>query len=313
MEGRRIVVSGGAGFIGSNLAQELAKENEVIILDDFSSGKAENISELSKMPKVRVVKGTILDFPLLPQLFDGVDYVFHLAAESNVIESVENPLKTNEVNITGTLNVLLAARDRRVKKVVYASSSAIYGDAPLPHVETMIPNLTSPYALTKIASECYCQIFTQIYGLPTVSLRYFNVYGPRQDSNSDYAAVIPKFIHRILANQPPVIYGDGEQTRDFIFVADVAKATILAAERDVKGEAINIACGKNISVNGLADKLIMALGKSLKPLYADPQPGDIKYSVADISKSQNLLDFAPEWSLEEGLPRTIAYFEKFLT
>ena len=200
-----------------------------------------------------------------------------------------------------------------MKKVVYSSSSAIYGDAPIPNVETMTPNPTSPYALTKLTGEYYCQLFSEIYSLPTISLRYFNVYGPRQDTNSDYAAVIPKFIHRILTSQPPIICGDGEQTRDFIFVEDVIKVTILAAEQHVQGEAINIACGMNTSVNRLAERLITMLGKSLKPLYTDPQPGDIKYSVADISKSKNLLDFAPEWRLEEGLSRTIGYFEKFLS
>ena len=313
MEGKQVVITGGAGFIGSHLAQELAKENEVIILDDFSSGKAENISEFSEMPNVKVVKGTILNLPLLHQLFDGIDYVFHLAADPSVVGSIANPAKTNEVNVTGTLNVLLVAKDRKVKKVIYASSSAIYGDAPIPNVEAMILKPTSPYALTKLTGEYYCQLFSQIYGLPAVSLRYFNVYGPRQDANSDYAAVIPKFIHRILANQAPVIYGDGQQTRDFIFVEDVARATISAAEADVQEGAINIACGQNTSINQLADKLIIALGKNLKPLYTDPQPGDIKYSVADISKAEHLLGFKPQCSLEEGLPQTIAYFEKLLT
>jgi len=310
MRGKKVIVTGGAGFIGSHLAQELARENEVTILDDFSSGKAENISEFCDMPNVRVVEGSILNLPLLHQLFDGVDYVFHLAADPNVAQSIQKPLKTNEVNITGTLNVLLAARDREVKKVVYASSSAIYGDAPTPNVETMFANPTSPYALTKLVGEHYCRVFTRIYNLPTVSLRYFNVYGPRQDSNSDYAAVIPKFIHRILTNEPPIIYGDGEQTRDFIFVADVVRANILAAEQDVAGEAINIGCGQSASINQLADKLIMVLGKKLKPVYTEPQPGDIKYSAADVSRSSKLLGFKPEYSLQKGLPGTIAYFER---
>jgi len=337
MRGKRVIVTGGAGFIGSHLAQELARENEVIILDDLSTGKKENIRALinpsshsdssrdsspithhplrlptnstnSITPQtggVQFIQGSIIDLPLLHQLFDGVDCVFHLAAHPNVVESIQEPLKTNEVNITGTLNVLLAARDRKVKKVVYASSSAIYGDAPTPNVETMLANLTSPYALTKLVGEYYCHVFTQIYDLPTVSLRYFNVYGPRQDSNSDYAAVIPKFIDRILTNQPPIIYGDGEQTRDFIFVEDVVKANILAAEQDVAGEAINIACGQNTSINQLADKLIAMLGKKLKPVYTEPQPGDIKYSVADVSKSEKLLGFKPEYTLEKGLPETI--------
>jgi UDP-glucose 4-epimerase len=309
-QNKKVVITGGAGFIGSHLAQELAKENEVIILDDFSSGKAKNISGLRGIPNVKVVKETILNLPVLHQLFNSIDYVFHLAADPSVVGSIEEPLRTNEVNVTGTLNVLLAARDRKVKKVIYASSSAVYADAPVPNAETMIPNPTSPYALTKLVGEHYCRIFTQIYGLPTLSLRYFNVYGPRQDTSSDYAAVIPRFIHRILTNQPPIVYGDGEQTRDFIFVGDVVEASILAAEQDVVGEVINIACGMSTSISHLADKLITMLGKNLKPSYIDPQPGDIKYSVAEVSKGQGLLGFKPQYSLEEGLSRTIAFFKK---
>ena len=281
--------------------------------DDFSTGKTQNISEISPMPNVKVVRDSVLDLDLLHELFDGVDYVFHLAADPNVIESVENPLKTNEVNITGTLNVLIAARDRKVKKVVFASSSAIYGDAPVPNVETMTPNPTSPYALSKLTGEYYCQLFARIYDLSTVSLRYFNVYGPRQDANSDYAAVIPKFIHRLLRNQPPVIYGDGEQARDFVFIEDVVQGTILAAERELQGQVINIGFGESLSVNQLADKLITIAGKHVKPIRVEPQPGDVKHSFGDISKARSLLSFKPAISLEDGLAKTMAYFEKIST
>jgi len=306
---RRLVVTGGAGFIGSHLAQRLAEDNEVIILDDFSTGKPQNILEISQLPNVRVVRGSLLDLALLHEAFESVDYVFHLAADPNVVESVENPLRTNEVNITGTLNTLVAARDTKVKKVVYASSSAVYGNASGPNTETMRPDLSSPYALTKLTGEYYCQVFSKIYGLSTVSLRYFNVYGPRQDANSDYAAVIPKFIHRLLKNQPPIIYGDGEQTRDFIFVADVVQGTILAAEQDLQGQAVNIASGESLSINQLADKLIVTMGRNVKPVYAEPQPGDVKQSLADISKARSLISFKPAYSLECGLAETIAYFE----
>lgn len=311
--GKKVMVTGGAGFVGSHLVQELARANEVIILDDFSTGKDENISEVLQAPNVKIVKGSILNSALVYELMNGIDYVFHLAADPNVVDSVENPLKTNEVNITGTLNILLAARDRQVKKVVYASSSAVYGDAPSPNVETMAPNPTSPYALSKLAGEYYCQLFSNIYGLPTVSLRYFNIYGPRQDADSDYAGVIPKFIYRLLRNQPPIVYGDGEQTRDFIFVGDVVRATILSAKRGPQGEVINIGSNKNLSVNQLANKLIKLTGNNLKPTYAEPQPGDVRHSLADISKAQRLLDFRANFSLEDGLAKTIAYFEKVTT
>jgi UDP-glucose 4-epimerase len=309
LNGERVVVTGGAGFIGSNLAEELAEGNEVIILDDFSTGKAENISNLSEMPNVKIIEGSVTDLPLLCQLFTDIDYVFHLAADASVQGSVENPLRTNGVNITGTLNVLLAARDRRVRKVVFASSSAIYGDVPIPNVETMPCNPVSPYAVSKLVGEHYAKVFDNVYGLPTVSLRYFNVYGSKQDAQSEYAAVIPKFITRILAKAPPIIYGDGEQTRDFVFVSDAVKATITAAEEDVRGEVINIACGESISINGLAEKLIAVLGRNLTPIYAEPQPGDVKHTVADISKLKGLLNFEPESGLDEGLARTISYFE----
>jgi len=310
VRGKRVIVTGGAGFIGSHVGQELADDNEVIILDDFSTGKAQNILEISCLPNVKVVRGSILDLDLLHELLDGIDYVFHLAADPNVIESMENPLKTNEVNITGTLNVLIAARNKRVNKVVFASSSAIYGDAPVPHAETVNGSLSSPYALSKLGGEYYCQLFTKLYGLPTVCLRYFNVYGPRQDADSDYAAVIPKFIHRLLRNQSPVVYGDGEQTRDFIFIEDVVQGTILAAERDIQGQVVNIGSGKSFSVNELADKLIAITGRHVNPVHVEPQPGDVKHSFGNISKARSLFGFKPAISLEDGLARTIAYFEK---
>ena len=230
MKDKRVAVTGGAGFIGSNLAEELATSNSVIIIDDLSTGNKENIASLLQKDNVRFIRGSILDLKLLQESFRGIDFVFHQAALPSVPRSIEDPLVTNEVNITGTLNVLLAARDNKAKKVVYASSSSVYGDTPtLPKSEDMPTNPQSPYALTKLVGEYYCRIFHQIYKLPTICLRYFNVFGPRQDPASQYAAVIPRFVAKVLRGQPPIIYGDGNQTRDFTYIKDVTQANVVAA------------------------------------------------------------------------------------
>ena len=273
-------------------------------------GKRENIASLGE-DNVEVVEGSITDLVLLEKLFEGVDYVFHQAADPNVQGSIEDPMRTNEVNIKGTLNVLIAARDNNVKKVVYAASSAVYGDTTvLPNVEAMKPEPTSPYAVTKLVGEYYCRLFYEIYDLPTTSLRYFNVYGPRQDQNSDYAAVIPKFISRLLKNEAPIIYGDGEQTRDFIFVQDVVRANILAAEKErANGEIINIGSGERISINELAEKMTGIFGKNLGPIHVEPLPSDVRHSLADITKAKVLLGFETKYSLDEGLLETVRYFK----
>lgn len=249
------------------------------------------------------IQGSITDLPLLQKLFHSVDYVFHLAAIPSVPRSIDNPLASHEANLTGTLNVLLTSRDRGVKKVVYASSCAVYGDTPLlPHREDTLPNPQSPYAVTKLAGEYYCQIFHQVYNLPTVCLRYFNIYGPRQDSDSHYAAVIPRFISRIFQGEPPIIFGDGEQTRDFTFVKDAVEATILAAESDAIG-IYNIGSGRKISINELAKIIIRTSGsKEIKPIHQAPRPGDIKHSQADISKLK-AFGYEPEYNLENGLKK----------
>ena len=312
MKAKRTVVTGGAGFIGSHIAEELAKENEVVIIDDFSTGKRGNIMSPGEGEgDVEVVEGSITDLALLERLFEGVDYVFHQAADPNVQGSIDDPLKTNEVNIKGTLNVLAAARANNVKKVVYAASSAVYGDTTvIPNVETLKPEPTSPYAITKLVGEYYCNIFYDVYGLPTTSLRYFNVYGPRQDPKSDYAAVIPRFISRILRNEPPMIYGDGEQTRDFIFVEDVVGANILAAEKKrANGEIINIGSAKRISINELAEKIMGQFEKNSRPIHIEPLPGDVRHSVADVEKAKELLGFVARYSLDVGLSKTINYFK----
>ena len=302
---KKVVVTGGAGFIGSHLSEELVRQGyQVIILDDLSTGKIKNIELLLKKESVEFIQGNITDPPLLQQLFQGVDYIFHQAAIPSVPRSIENPQISHEANVTGTINVLLAARDNGIKKVIYASSSSIYGDTPtLPKREDMLPNPQSPYAVSKLAGEYYCQVFHQVYGLPTVCLRYFNVYGPRQDPDSQYAAVIPKFIKRVSGREAPIIFGDGEQTRDFTFVKDVIKANIIGAESDVSG-VFNIGTGESISINRLAELIIRLVGNSVEPIHEEPRSGDVRHSLADISKAR-AIGYEPKYSLEDGLREII--------
>jgi UDP-glucose 4-epimerase len=305
MKDKNILISGGAGFIGSNLAEKLAQDNTVVIVDDFSTGNRRNLSGLGKMPNVTCVESSILNLDVLTDVCKGVDFVFHEAAIPSVPRSIANPLASNQANITGTLNMLLAARDNRVKKVVFASSSSVYGDTPvLPKVETMGPNPMSPYALTKLAGEHYCHLFSQLYGLPTIALRYFNVYGPRQDPASQYSAVISKFIAMVDRGEAPTIFGDGTQKRDFTYVSDVVQANILAAESDATGVA-NVGTGITTSVNEVAQLIIKSIGSgSLSPLHLPPRKGDVKDSLADISKAR-AFGYSPRFSLAEGLAETI--------
>ncbi len=302
---KKVIVTGGAGFIGSHLAEELQNRgHHVIVLDDLSTGKRATIDRVLKKNSVEFVEGSVTDLPLLQKLFGDIDYVFHQAALARVPFSIENPLSANEVNITGTLNVLLAARDNKVKKVVFASSSSIYGDTDvLPQHEAMFPNPLSPYALTKLAGEYYCSIFRDIFKLDTICLRYFNVYGPGQDPHSQYAMVIPAFISRVLSGAAPVVFGDGEQSRDFTFIQDVVNANIRAAESDATG-VFNIGSGRNITINQLAELIIKFLQKDLGPAYDKPRPGDAKHTLADVSKAE-IFSYKPEWSLEDGLKEII--------
>ena len=310
MKGKRVVVTGGAGFIGSNLARELAKNNTVIVIDDLSTGHLKNIKDLIDNKKIEFIKGSITDLELLQKTFKNVDYVFHQAAIPSVPRSIKDPIKTNYVNINGTLNVLIAAKDNNVKKVVYASSSSAYGDTPtLPKKEDMKPCPLSPYAVSKLTGEYYCQVFTEVYDLPTACLRYFNVYGPNQDPTSEYAAVIPKFITNISNNKPPVIYGDGKQTRDFTFIKDTINANILAAKSKETG-IFNIAGGKRVSIDDLAKLIMKKSGKDLKPVYEKPRPGDILHSLADISRAKEKLGYSPKFTLQSGLEETIKWFQK---
>lgn len=310
MNAKKIVVTGGAGFIGSNLVRYLSADNQVIIIDDLSTGHMKNIVNLVDDENIEFIEGSITDLELLQKTFKNVDYIFHEAAIPSVPRSIKDPVTTSNVSINGTLNVLLAARDCNVKKVIYASSSSVYGDTPtLPKTEEMNPNPLSPYAVGKLTGEYYCSVFTKIFNLPTVVLRYFNVYGPRQDPVSEYAAVIPKFITNVFNDTPPVIYGDGLQTRDFTFIDDVIKINILAAESDVTG-IFNVAGGKQISINEIAKTIMRLCNKNLEIEYKEARPGDIKHSLADISKAKEKFGYTPNYDIKNGLKETIKWFQK---
>lgn len=307
---RKAIITGGAGFIGSHLAEELVRRGyQVTVFDDLSTGKKENVTKLLRNTDVKFVQGSIINISLLQEVFRDAGYIFHEAAISSVPGSIDNPFASHEGNTTGTLNVLLAARDNGAKKAIFASSSSVYGDTPvLPQREDMTPNPLSPYAVSKLAGEYYCQVFNQVYGLPTVCLRFFNVYGPRQDPDSPYAAVIPQFIKRLSEGKPPIIFGDGTQTRDFTFVKDAVEATILAAQSDASG-VFNISGGKSITINQLADLITKLTGNNkIKPIHQEARPGDIVHSLADISKAK-AFGYEPKYSLEEGLRETIESFE----
>jgi UDP-glucose 4-epimerase len=304
---KKAVVTGGAGFIGSHLSEELSKRDfRLTILDNLSTGKQGNIASLLDKKNVEFVRGSITDLPLLQKLFKNVDYVFHLAAMASVPRSIDDPQLCHETNVTGTFNVLLAARDDKVKKVVNASSCAIYGDAPgLPKKEDMPINPLSPYAVSKLAAENYCQIFQKVYGLPSVSLRFFNIFGPRQNPDSEYAAAIPKFIKIKSQGKTINIYGDGKATRDYIYVKDAVSAFIMAAESDASG-LYNIGGGKATTVNELVELISKLTGNKTPPVYGPPRPGDIVHSLGDISKARSF-GYNPSYSLEEGLKETIRY------
>lgn len=308
----KFLITGGAGFIGSNIAEELIKRGEKVrIIDNFSTGKKENIEEFKD--KIELIEGDLRDINDLKKAVEGVDYVLHQAALSSVPRSIKDPLSSNINNIDGTLNLLVVAKEVGVKRVVIASSSSVYGDTQvLPKTEDMMPNPLSPYAVTKYVEELYGKVFHNIYGLETVSLRYFNVFGPKQDPDSPYAAVIPRFITKILKGESPVIFGDGEQTRDFTYVSNVVEANILAAisENVGRGEVVNIACGESISLNQLVKKINEILETNVKPLYDKPRIGDVRHSLASIEKAKNLLGYRVSVKFEEGLKKTIDWYKK---
>ena len=309
----KILVTGGAGFIGSNLTEALLKKGCIVrVLDNFSTGKRENLIFDKKYPSLEIIEGDICDFSICQKAARKVDYVFHQAALPSVQRSIEDPGASNAINAGGTLNVLLAARDEKVKRVIYASSSSIYGDTPtLPKHEEMNPTPLSPYALQKYVGEQYCRLFHQLYGLDTISLRYFNIFGPKQDPNSLYSAVIPKFIDALLHGHPPIIFGDGEQSRDFTYIENVVQANLLAmsAER-VHGEAINIACGKRTSLNQLLNILKDILGSAQAPIYEETRKGDVKHSLEDIRRGKEVINYAPIAEIEVGLEKTVEFFKR---
>ena len=306
IKNKKIVVTGGAGFIGSNTVKELLKNNNsVTVIDNLSTGKYENIRD------AEFIKGDITDTNILKNAFKDADYIIHLAAISSIEQTIKDPKKSNDINITGTLNVLSEARDANVKRVIFASSASIYGNTTqLPIKENAPPNPTTPYAISKITGEYYCKSFHELYGLETVALRFFNVFGPRQQLNSAYSAVIPKFINAMLKDKRPTIYGDGEQSRDFIYIKDVVTAIIKATTApNAAGTSINIATGKGTTLNELVNTINNSLGKTIKPSYTDKKQGDIKHSLADISLAKRVLDFTPEYTLDKGIEKTIEWLK----
>ena len=308
------VVTGGAGFIGSHLTRSLlAQGGAVRIVDDFSNGKRENLRELQERypDALDVHEVDIRDAPRLAPLFEGARTVFHQAAVPSVQRSIEDPLNSCTANVEGSLKVLLAARDAGVRKVVYASSSSVYGDTDiLPKHEALPVNPMSPYAISKTAAEMLAKVFPKIYGLETVGLRYFNVFGPYQDPESQYAAVIPRFITRMLAGKSPIIYGDGEQTRDFTFIENVVSANLLAAESAAAGVSVNVACGDRFSLNELVRILNDILGTNLDPSYEEVRTGDVRDSQADVSLAREEIGFEPLVGFEEGLRRTAVWYRE---
>lgn len=311
------LVTGGAGFIGSHLVDTLLERGHTVLcVDNLSTGKIENIADVELNEQFSFFKADIRDLETMRSLMKGVDFVFHEAALGSVQRSVDDPLTTHDVNVTGTLNVFIAARESAVKRVVYASSSSVYGDSEtLPKVESMTPAPKSPYAVSKLVGEHYASVFTDLYGLEIVSLRYFNVFGPRQDPFSDYAAVIPIFIRQLLKGESPTIFGDGTQSRDFTYVGNVVKANLLACEaKGAEGKVFNIACGERMDLNTLLGHLKTLLSsykdgvELLEPVFGPPRPGDVKHSLAGIEVAQTWLDYSPEFSVEEGLKASIEWY-----
>lgn len=308
------LVTGGAGFIGSHIVDELLKRGETVrVLDNLATGKRENLAHC--LENIDFVEGDIRDLETCHRACEGVDYVLHQAALGSVPRSIEDPLTSHEVNVTGTVKMLLAARDAGVKRFVYAASSSTYGDHPgLPKVEDRIGNPLSPYAVTKYADELYAQVFGRCYGVETVGLRYFNVFGPRQDPYSQYAAVIPLFVSALLRGKAPTINGDGEQTRDFTFVGNAVSANLLAcaAGSEAAGEVFNVACNERTSLNTLYKRLQELLGTQIAAQYGPPRSGDVRDSLADITKARRLLGYGECVMFDEGLMRSIEWYRENL-
>jgi nucleoside-diphosphate-sugar epimerase len=310
-ERMRYLVTGGAGFIGSNTVDELVRRgHSVVVLDDMSAGKEENLADVR--PKITFIKGSITDLETVQKAMLQADYVIHLAARTSVPRSVKDPIETNRINVDGTLNVLVAARDNKVKRVVFAASSSAYGDTPaLPKSESMQPVPISPYGVSKYAGELYAQTFGRCYGLESVCLRYFNVFGPRQDPDSPYSGVLSRFASAFLDSTPAVVYGDGEQTRDFTYIENAVAANILACEAPgAVGKSINIGTGNRVSLNQVLQMLQKIAGKTVEVKYEPAREGDIRDSLADIQLAREFLGYDPPVLLEEGLERTYAWYQE---
>ncbi len=304
------LVTGGAGFIGSHIAETLLKQGHTVrVFDNLATGRRSNLDALQgHTGQVEIVDGDLRDTVAVKKAIEGVEVVFHQGALASVPRSISDPTTSLETNVNGTQHVLLAARDAGVRRVVYASSSSVYGNTPtLPKHEAMPTAPMSPYAVQKLTGELLCGVFTRIYGLETVALRYFNVFGPRQDPTSEYAAVIPRFLTAAISQQRPIVFGDGEQTRDFTYIENVVQANLLASTSSKAiGEAMNIGCGTLISLNGVLQMAGELLHRTLDVDYRDPRSGDVRDSLADISKAQQLLDYVPTVSFKEGLEKTLA-------
>ncbi len=309
----RFLVTGGAGFIGSNICIKLIEEGCFVrVIDNLLTGKKSNLASI--IDRIEFIEADMGDERVAREAMKDIDVVLHQGALPSVPKSVDNPAATHRHCLNATFTVLLAARDTGVKRFVYASSSSAYGDTPvLPKVETMRPEPLSPYAASKLGGEYYCKVFFTVFGLETISLRYFNVFGPHQDPTSQYAAAIPAFVTAILKDKPPTIYGDGEQSRDFTYVDNVVDANLLAARaKKTNGEVINIACGKAVTVNEIIDMINNLTGKNVKPEYTDPRPGDVKHSLADITAAEKLIGFKPNVSFEQGLQSAIDWYHENL-
>lgn len=304
------LVTGGAGFIGSSIVAELIRRREdVKVIDNFYSGKRENLADVIK--KIKLIEGDIRDIDLLRKVTRGCDYVLHQGALRSVPKSIKDPISYDEVNVRGTLNVLIASSEAKVKRVVFASSSSIYGDSErLPQREDQIPQPVSPYAVSKLAGEHYCRMFSRAYGLETVALRYFNVFGPKQSLESEYAVVIPKFITCMLRDEQPPIHGDGTQSRDFTYIDNVVEANLIAATRKgIAGETFNVALGKAHNLLDLVKILNEILNKDIKPRLTPPRPGDVKHTLSDVTKMKKLLGLEPKVDFVLGLRKTTEYFK----
>ena len=310
----RYLVTGGAGFIGSNLTKALLTEGHTVrVLDNFLTGKRENLADISDAHRDRfeLVEGDLRNLDTVRNSLKGIDYILHQGALPSVPRSVADPVLSNEINVTGTLNLLVAARDAGVRRVLFAASSSAYGDTPeLPKRETMATNPKSPYAAQKLAGEHYMRIFYELHGLETISLRYFNVFGPRQDPKSMYAAVIPRFITSVLCGAPPVVYSDGLQTRDFTYIDNVVQANLAgcSAPKEACGKVFNIACGERVSLLDILEIVYAEAGKRVPPIFEPQRPGDVRDSLADISRARDLLGYDPQVTFREGLKNTFNWF-----